>query len=29
VEACIGLAVPGRPIGPWPRRDGRLRQHEW
>jgi hypothetical protein len=22
VEACIGLAVPGRPIGPWSRRTG-------
>src|SRR5215211_3142973 len=22
VEACIGLAVPGRPIGPWSRRPG-------
>jgi hypothetical protein len=22
VEACIGLAVPGRQIGPWPRRTG-------
>jgi hypothetical protein len=21
-EALIGLAVPGRPIGPWPRRTG-------
>jgi hypothetical protein len=21
-EPCIGLAVPGRPIGPWPRRTG-------
>jgi hypothetical protein len=21
-EACIGLAVPGRPIGPWSRRTG-------
>jgi hypothetical protein len=22
IEACIGLAVPGRPIGPWSRRTG-------
>jgi hypothetical protein len=22
VKACIGLAVPGRPIGPWSRRTG-------
>jgi hypothetical protein len=22
VEACIGLAAPGRPIGPWSRRTG-------
>jgi hypothetical protein len=22
LDACIGLAVPGRPIGPWSRRTG-------